>query len=188
MSGRLCKRVDPLLCPKHGEVFAAEVMLVVNAVEVVASSFEGFGFSDFMGVVDGADVSLETVDIVSNVAAGIFAAGSVVSVSDVTRALVSSYVDQRRRLAAVAAEVGVRRVPVSGVRSEQVAFVSALGVSPFGVDDSQFEVGFVFCAQHGRVHSTGWCSAQNFVKVPLRAVSPVAATVEATRLGFVVSS
>lgn len=37
----------------------------------------------------------------------------------------------------------------------------------WSTDDTKYGVKFVYCTQHHRVHSTGWCTVDCLSKVPL---------------------
>jgi len=60
----------------------------------------------------------------------------------------------------------------------------ASGIDPFGDDDTVFGVGLLFCNQHLRVHSAGWCTVSVIEKFPLVADTIDEAQAEASECGL----
>lgn len=58
------------------------------------------------------------------------------------------------------------------------------GIDPYGADDTVFGTGFVFCHQHLRPHSTGWCTVSNADKTPLSGATLDEATAEVRAKGW----
>lgn len=45
-------------------------------------------------------------------------------------------------------------------------FLASREVDPFSSDDTQFNVPNVYCSSHMRIHSAGWCTVPNSLKLP----------------------
>lgn len=46
-------------------------------------------------------------------------------------------------------------------------FLVERGVDPSSSDDTQFGTDRVYCSSHVRVHSVGWCTVSNALKLPV---------------------
>lgn len=45
-------------------------------------------------------------------------------------------------------------------------FLESIGVDPMSSDDTQFPTDTVYCDAHMRIHSVGWCTVSNALKLP----------------------
>lgn len=65
-----------------------------------------------------------------------------------------------------------------------VQYCLARGVNAYSSTDTDFGTLYVYCDEHLRVHSTGWCTVDNYRKVALDFATYEDAQTEAERMGL----